>query len=60
MRKILGEISVEYFGNNFGNNLREISREIYVGYFEENFGGKMDHYIFFVDINSQQTFGNEI
>jgi hypothetical protein len=33
--------------------LRGISGEIFAGYFEENFGGKIDHYIFFVEINSQ-------
>jgi hypothetical protein len=27
--------------------------EIFVGYFEEDFGENIDHYILFVDINSQ-------
>jgi hypothetical protein len=36
-----------------GKNLRGITREIFVGYFEEDFGGNIDHYILFVDINSQ-------
>jgi hypothetical protein len=27
--------------------------EIFVGYFEEDFGENMDHYILFVEINSQ-------
>jgi hypothetical protein len=27
--------------------------EIFVGYFEEDFGDNIDHYILFVDINSQ-------
>jgi hypothetical protein len=48
-RKIFGELSVEYLGSIFGNNLRGVTREIFVGYFEEN----IDHYIFFVEINSQ-------
>jgi hypothetical protein len=26
---------------------------MFVGYFEENFGEKIDHYVFFVEINSQ-------
>jgi hypothetical protein len=29
-----------------------MSGKIFVEYFEENFGGKIDHYIFFVEINS--------
>lgn len=33
--------------------MRGVSGEIFVGYFEENFGGKIDHYIFCVEINSQ-------
>jgi hypothetical protein len=52
-RKIFGEISVEYLGSISGKNLRGITREIFVGYFEEDFGEKIDHYILFVDINSQ-------
>jgi hypothetical protein len=68
-RKILGDISVEYLGNisgkklrgSFGKylgsisgkNLKGITREIFVGYFEEDFGENIDHYILFVDINSQ-------
>ena len=59
-RKIFGEISVEYLGSISGKKLRGISGEIFIGYYEENFGGKIDHYIFFVEINSQQTFRNEI
>jgi hypothetical protein len=30
-----------------------ITGEIFVGYFEEDFGENIDHYILFVDINSQ-------
>jgi hypothetical protein len=30
-----------------------ITGEIFVGYFEEDFGDNIDHYILFVDINSQ-------
>jgi hypothetical protein len=68
-KKILGDISVEYLGSISGknqrgslgkylgsisgNNLRVITGEIFVGYFEEDFGENIDHYILFVDINSQ-------
>jgi hypothetical protein len=52
-RKIFGEISVEYLGSISGKNLKGVTGEIFVGYLEENFGGKIDHYIFFVEINSQ-------
>jgi hypothetical protein len=52
-RKISGDISVEYLGSISGNNLRGITEEIFVGYFEEDFGENIDHYILFVDINSQ-------
>jgi hypothetical protein len=52
-RKILGDISVEYLDSISGKNLRGITGEIFVGYFEEDFGGNIDHYILFVDINSQ-------
>jgi hypothetical protein len=44
---------VEYLGSITGKNLKGITREIFVGYFEENFGENIDHYILFVDINSQ-------
>jgi hypothetical protein len=52
-KKILGDISVEYLGNISGKNLKGIIWEIFVGYFEEDFGENIDHYILFVDINSQ-------
>jgi hypothetical protein len=52
-RKILGGFSVEYLGSISGKNLRGITREIFVGYFEEDFGENIDHYILFVEINSQ-------
>jgi hypothetical protein len=68
-RKIFGDISVEYLDNisrkqlrgSLGKYLGSISRknlkgiigEIFVGYFEEDFGENIDHYILFVDINSQ-------
>jgi hypothetical protein len=52
-RKILGDISVEYLGNISGKNLRGVTEEIFVGYFEEDFGENIDHYVLFVDINSQ-------
>ena len=68
-KKIVGDISVEYLGSISekklrgslgkylgsisGKNLKGITREIFVGYFEEDFGDNIDHYILFVDINSQ-------
>ena len=68
-KKILGDISVEYLdsisgknqrgslekylGSISGKNLRGITGETFVGYFEVDFGGNIDHYILFVDINSQ-------
>jgi hypothetical protein len=68
-KKILGDILVEYLGNISrktwrgslgkylgsisGKNLRGIIGEIFIGYFEEDFGENIDHYILFVDINSQ-------
>jgi hypothetical protein len=44
---------VEYLASISGKNLRGIAGEIFVGYFEEDFGENIDHYILFVDINSQ-------
>jgi hypothetical protein len=44
---------VEYLGSISGKNLRGITEKIFVGYFEEDFGENIDHYILFVDINSQ-------
>jgi hypothetical protein len=65
-KKILGDILVEYLssisrknsrgkylGNISGKNLRGVTGEIFVGYFEEDFEDNIDHYILFVDINSQ-------
>jgi hypothetical protein len=52
-KKILGEISVEYLGSISGKNLSGITGEIFVGYFEKDFGDNIDHYILFVEINSQ-------
>jgi hypothetical protein len=52
-RKIFGEFSVEYLDSISGKNLKEITREIFVEYFEEDFGENIDHYILFVDIDSQ-------
>jgi hypothetical protein len=52
-RKVFGDVSVEYLGSISGNNLRGITGKIFVGYFEEDFGENIDHYILFVDINSQ-------
>jgi hypothetical protein len=47
--RYIGEISGQYFWKELGG----ITREIFVGYFEEDFGDNVDHYILFVDINSQ-------
>ena len=68
-RKILGDISVEYLDSISGKNLKGITRETTGQYFwkefegghsrnicrifEEDFGENIDHYILFVDINSQ-------
>jgi hypothetical protein len=52
-RKIFGELSVEYLGSISRKNLRGITGEIFVGYFEEDFGENIDHYILFIEINSQ-------
>jgi hypothetical protein len=41
------------FGQYFWKEIEGITREIFVGYFEEDFGENIDHYILFVDINSQ-------
>jgi hypothetical protein len=49
LRGITGEISGQYFWKK----LRGVTRETFVGYFEEDFGDNIDHYILFVDINSQ-------
>jgi hypothetical protein len=51
--KNLKEITREISGSISGNNLRGITGEIFIGYFEEDFGENIDHYILFVDINSQ-------
>jgi hypothetical protein len=68
-RKIFGGLSVEYLSSISGKNsrgslgkylgsisrknLRGVTGETFVGYFEEDFGENIDHYILFVDINSQ-------
>jgi hypothetical protein len=53
-RKIFGEISMEYLGSISGKNLRGgVTGKIFIGYFEEDFGEDIDHYILFVEINSQ-------
>jgi hypothetical protein len=41
------------FGQYFWKESEGITGEIFVGYFEEDFGENIDHYILFVDINSQ-------
>ena len=50
-RGLLGK----YLGGISGKNLRGITGETFVGYFEEDFGENIDHYILFVDINSQKN-----
>jgi hypothetical protein len=52
-RKIFGDISVEYLGSISRKNLRGFTGEISRQYFTEDFGENIDHYILFVDINSQ-------
>jgi hypothetical protein len=49
LRGVTGEISGQYFWKE----LEGVTGEIFVGYFEEDFGENIDHYILFVDINSQ-------
>jgi hypothetical protein len=49
LKGITREISGQYFWKQFEG----ITGEIFVGYFEENFRENIDHYIIFVDINSQ-------
>jgi hypothetical protein len=52
-KEIEGGSLGNYLGSISGKNLRGITGEIFVGYFEEDFGKNIDHYILFVDINSQ-------
>jgi hypothetical protein len=52
-RKVFGEILVEYLCSISRKNLKGITGETFIGYFEEDFGESIDHYILFVDINSQ-------
>jgi hypothetical protein len=47
------ELSLEYLGSIYGKNLKGTTRQIFVGYFEEGFGDNINHYILFVEINSQ-------
>ena len=41
------------FGQYFWKEFEGITGEIFVGYFEEDFGENIDHYILFIEINSQ-------
>jgi hypothetical protein len=52
-KEIEGGLLGKYLGSISGKNLRGITGKIFVGYFEEDFGENIDHYILFVDINSQ-------
>jgi hypothetical protein len=47
--RITGGIFEQYFWKEFEG----ITGEIFVGYFEEDFGENIDHYILFVEINSE-------
>jgi hypothetical protein len=47
--RIIGGI----FGKYFWKESEGITGEIFVGYFEEDFRENIDHYILFVEINSQ-------
>jgi hypothetical protein len=47
--RIIGGIFGQYFWKEFEG----ITREIFVWYFEEDFGENIDHYILFVENNSQ-------
>ena len=47
---------MEYLGSISEKDLKRITWKIFVGYFEENFGENIDHYIFFVENNSQTDF----
>jgi hypothetical protein len=47
--RIIGGIFGQYFWKEFEGVTREIPGQ----YFEEDFGDNIDHYILFVDINSQ-------
>jgi hypothetical protein len=63
--RIVGGISRQYFwkeiegvtreisGQYFWKEFEGITGETFVGYFEEDFGENIDHYILFIDINSQ-------
>jgi hypothetical protein len=53
LERIRGGSLGKYLGSISRKNLRGITREIFVGYFEEDFGENINHYILFVDINSQ-------
>jgi hypothetical protein len=52
-RKNIWRIIGGIFGQYFWKESEGITREIFVGYFDEDFGENIDHYILFVDINSQ-------
>jgi hypothetical protein len=54
LKGITGEISRQYFWKEFEG----VTGETFVGYFEEDFGENIDHYILFVDINSQTNILN--
>jgi hypothetical protein len=43
----------KYLGSISRKNLRGVTGKIFVGYFEVDFGENIDHFILFVEINSQ-------
>jgi hypothetical protein len=51
-KKLRGSLG-KYLGSISGKNLRGVTGETFVGYFEDDFGENIDHYILFIDINSQ-------
>jgi hypothetical protein len=52
-RKNIWRVIGGIFGQYFWKESEGITGEIFVGYFEEDFGENIDHYILFVEINSQ-------
>jgi hypothetical protein len=53
LERIRGGLLGKYLGSISRKNLRGITGETIVEYFDEDFGENIDHYILFVDINSQ-------
>jgi hypothetical protein len=49
---VFGELSLEYLVSIFGKDLKRITWKIFVWHFDKNFRENIEHYIFFVEINS--------